>query len=76
MAEKKIDQLRALMAAGDWRAALAMAAKFKRNGEHAHAITRAYDAYQRPDFQRQIGRDPERLIADGIAALEARYGNR
>ena len=28
---------------------------------------------QRPAFQRQLGRDPDQLIAAGIAALKARY---
>ncbi len=71
---KKIDQLRALMAAGEWRAAISMASKFPRNGEHAQAIARAQEAYMRPEFQRQIGRDPDALIEAGRKALEARYG--
>lgn len=70
---KKIDELRAYMRAGNWRAALSLAAKFPRLGDHKVRIQRAWEAYARPDFQRQLGRDPAALIADGIAALHERY---
>lgn len=71
--DRKIDQLREKMVAADWRGALAIAAKFPRLGEHKTAILRAWEATVRPEFQRQIGRDPEQLIAAGIEALKARY---
>lgn len=66
---KKIDTLRALMDAGDWRAAISLASKFPRLGAHKLAILRAQEAYARPDFQRQIGRDPVALIEAGRMAL-------
>jgi hypothetical protein len=68
-------RLLALMAAGDWRAALSLAAKFADLGDHEEAIRAGHEAMQRPDFQRQIGRDPEAAVAAGIAALKARYGD-
>lgn len=71
---KKIDVLRAFMAAGDWRSALGLAAKFPRLGEHKTVITRAWEAVQRPEFYRAIGKDPEALIGEGVAALRERYG--
>ena len=71
---RKSDRLRAHMAAGDWRAAVSLAAKFPRLGDHKTRILRAQEAYTRPGFQRQIGRDPAALILDGIAALKERYG--
>lgn len=71
----KIDKLRAFMAAGAWRAALSMAARFPRLGAHADAIRAGHEAMQRPDFQRQLKRDPDVVVAAGIAALKARYGN-
>ncbi len=73
---KKIDQLRALMDAGDWRAAISLAAKFPQLGAHKVAVLRAQEAYVRPDFQRQLGRDPQRLIEAGIAALRAGWSRR
>ena len=76
MPEKKIDILRRHMAAGEWRAAISLASKFQDLGAHKARILRAQEALARPEFQRQIGRDPEALIADGIAALKERYGQR
>jgi hypothetical protein len=71
---RKIDALRRAMSAGAWESAIAIAAKFPRLGDEATAIMRAHEAIVRPDFQRQLGRDPEQLKADGIAALKGKYG--
>lgn len=68
-------QLVALMALGNWRAALSMAAKFADLGAHEQQIRRGHEAMQRPDFQRQLGRDPQAQIDAGIEALKARYGD-
>ena len=70
---KKIDQLRALMAAAKWREALRLAAKFHDLGAQKDRIVRAHEAAAWPDFYRQLGKDPDALIADGIAALKERY---
>ena len=64
------------LAAGDSKAALKLAASFKTLGEHKTRIARGWEAIQRPDFQRQLGRDPEKLIADGVAAIRERYNVR
>ena len=70
----KIDTLRAYMAAGDYRKALALAASWPRLGDEKIAIERGHEAYARPAFQRALKRDPEALIAAAIAALHRRYG--
>lgn len=67
-------EIRALVQAGRLREAVLRAAKFQDLGEHRERILSAREAYQRPEFQRQIGKDPEALIIDGIAALRERYG--
>ena len=69
----KLSALVALMRAGEWAKALAFAARFSRLGEHDLAIRRAHEAVVRPDFQRQLGRDPAVLVAAGVEALKARY---
>lgn len=74
MRERKIDTLVSLMRTGDWPVALSLASKFPRLGPHGPAIKRAHEAYCWPDFYRQLGRDPERLVRAGVAALEKRYG--
>ena len=72
-APTKISQLRAAAAREDWREALRLAAGFQRLGTEHGAILAAWEGMQRPSFQRQLGRDPDQLIAAGIAALKARY---
>ena len=59
--------------AGDWTKALAIASKFQELGDHRAAITRAHECITRPDFYKQLGRDPEACIAAGIEALKERY---
>lgn len=70
----KLSQLRALMAAGQWREAVLFAAKFPQLGEARNAVLSAREAYLRPAFQQELGRDCAALIAAGRAALEAQYG--
>lgn len=74
MPPRKLDFVQAAMRAGDWPEAIRLAAKFPRLGTEKSAIMRAHEAIARPAFQRQLGRCPENLIADGIAALRRRYG--
>ena len=76
MPPKKITLLRAYMAAGDWRCAVLLAAKFPRLGAARNAVLDAREAYLRPDFQRQLGRDPEALIATGREAMIKQWGGR
>lgn len=66
-------EIRALVEAGRFRDALLRAAKFQDLGPQRDRILSAREAYQRPDFQRQIGKDPDALVAAGIAALKERY---
>lgn len=66
--------LREAMDAENWHDALRIAAKFPILGAQKEAITRAWQALQRPDFYRAIGKDPAELIADGVRALQERYG--
>lgn len=69
----KLSKLQAAAAADDWRGAMAIAAKFPVLGSHKAAIMGAWEAYTRPDFQRQLGRCPSKLIEAGIAALKEKY---
>lgn len=70
----KLSKLKAAAAEGDWCRAISIASKFAELGEHRAAIMQAREAYCRPAFQKQIGRDPQKLIEAGIAALKERYG--
>lgn len=69
----KLAKLEGFMIDGDFRAALRLANSFPQLGEHKKEITTAWSALNNPDFYREIGRDPEALVAAGIAAIRARY---
>ena len=71
----KLAQVRAHMAAGDMRAAILIAARFGELGQQKAAIQGAREAYLRPDFQKQLKRDPAALIAAGVAAMRERFGD-
>jgi len=72
--QTKLSKLKDAATRGDWATALRIAAKFPQLGEHAAAIKRAHEAGHSPAFYRQLGRDPDALVAAGIAALRDRYG--
>jgi hypothetical protein len=74
MPASKVAQLRAAMRDGNWRLALRMAARFDRLGPQRDAILSAHGAYIRPNFYRQIGKNPEALKRAGQRALIERYG--
>lgn len=69
----KIETLRQAMAEGRESDALRIAAKFPVLGEHKARITRGWEATQRPEFYRALGKDPAALVADGVAAIRERY---
>jgi hypothetical protein len=69
----KLDKLRAAAAAGDWERVVAIAAAFPSLGAEKDRIMKAREAFVRPEFQRQLGRDPEKLKTDGIAAIREKY---
>ena len=72
--ETKLAKLKAAAAANDWAGALAIAARFGRLGAEGPAIKRAHECMNGgARFYAQIGRDPEALIAAGVAALRSRY---
>ncbi len=72
--ETKLSQLKQHMADGDSRAALKLAASFSQLGQQKVAITRAWNAITSPAFYREIGRNPDKLIEQGLEAIQERYG--
>lgn len=69
----KIDTLRAHMAAGEWCAAIKLAASFGELGAERGPILSGREALLRPAFQKQLGREPAALIEAAKAALRRRY---
>lgn len=70
---KKIDLLSAMMRKGDWASAVTFASRFPRLGAQRDAILSAASALLSPRFYKSIGKDPDKLVAEGIAALKERY---
>jgi hypothetical protein len=65
--------IREHMAAGDWRKAIACAARLPVLGRHRAAILDAHGAYVRPTWARQVGKDPAALIEAGIIAMKDKF---
>lgn len=73
MWETKLAQVRKLVAAGRDLEALRIVAKFPSLGDEKEAITRGWNAACRPDFYGELGFDPNRLVAAGVAAMKSKY---
>lgn len=68
--QTKLAQLQDMMAAEDWKAALCLAGSWP---DACDAVRKGREGIMRPAFQEQLGRDPAKLVADGIAALKSRF---
>jgi len=67
--QTKLDRLKVAAEAGDWPLALRLAVRLSSLGRYAPAIKRAHECLAGNDrFYRQIGKDPEALVATGIEA--------
>ena len=71
--ETKLSKLKKLMTDGKHHEALRLAASWPRLGEHKETIQKGRAADTHPEFYRQIGQDPDALVAAGIAAIRERY---
>lgn len=65
--------IRALLDAGRFREAIRQACKMRDLGSQKARIERAREAYERPEFQLALGKNPDALIADGVAAMRERF---
>jgi hypothetical protein len=75
---KKIDIVRAHISAGQYKKALAIVKTFRplRGGaskQELDAMTLAYECMIYPEMYRQLGRDIEQTINNGVACLIAKY---
>jgi hypothetical protein len=71
---RKADQIRAAWATGDRIGALRIAARFFDRSTDTKTFKRAMDAYNNPDFYRQLGKDPEQLTAAAFELLAKKFG--
>ena len=71
--ETKLQTLKNAAAAGDWRKAISIAARFPRLGGIRNAVLDAHMAYTNPRFLAQVGKDVTSCIEDGKRALTTAY---
>jgi hypothetical protein len=69
----KTDQIRAAWMAGDQVGALRIAARFFDRSAETRTFKRGMDAYNNPDFYRQLGKDPEHIVRDALDVLVKRF---
>ncbi len=74
--EKKSDKVRNLVAAGEYKAALAITKGFRLGitRDQHDSMARAYECMVYPDFYRSIGIDTEEAIRKGIQVVCSLYG--
>ena len=70
----KTDKIRAAWTAGDQISALRIAARFIDRSDATKSFKRGMDAYNNPGFYRQLGKDPDQIIADALSVLVKRFG--
>jgi hypothetical protein len=69
----KVSKVRLAWAAGDRIGALRIAARFFDRSADTISFKRGMDAHNHPDFYRQIGKDPEQILAEALQNLAARF---
>lgn len=74
MMKTKLSELKDQAAIGNWRKAIAIAARFPDLGTHRNAILDAHTAFTNPRWVACLKKDADALIAAGILALCDRYG--
>jgi hypothetical protein len=71
--QSKTERIKIALANGDWLSALRTASRFHDRSADTLTFKRGFDAYQHPDFYRQLGKNPDELISDARKRLQARF---
>jgi hypothetical protein len=69
----KSDQIRAAWAAGDRIGALRIAPRFFDRSADTRTYKRGMDAQNNPCFYRQLGKDPDQLMAAALELLAKKF---
>ncbi|MDE7193787.1 MAG: hypothetical protein K2O14_07425 [Oscillospiraceae bacterium] len=74
--ETKSDKVRALVASGEYKKALAIVKGFRIGitKKQQDMMTRAYECMVHPEFYKSLGTDVGEAVNIGIAELQALYG--
>jgi hypothetical protein len=73
-ADRKTDQIRTAWATGNQIGALRIAPRFFDRSIDTKTFKRGMDPYNNPDFYRQLGKDPELLMAAALEVLAKKFG--
>lgn len=68
-----INELQGLWDVGEYRKALKLAAGWPRLGKHRDAIQAGWAAISNPSVYREMGKDPDTMYAEALAAIAERY---
>jgi hypothetical protein len=71
--KNKSQKIRDALASGDTIAALRIAAHFHDRSASTLTYKRGLDAFNHPDFCRQIGKDPQQMTATAVLLLQANF---
>ena len=69
----KSDKIKAALQAGDTARAISLASKFFDRSDETRLYQRAQSAANNPAFYRQIGKDPDAIVAAAVDALTRRF---
>jgi hypothetical protein len=72
----KTDKIRAVWSVGDRVGALRIAARFFDRSDDTKTFKRGMDAYNNPNFYRQLGKEPEQITQDALETLAKRFNLR
>lgn len=71
--ETKLEKLKKMWAADDYRAALKLAASWPSLGAHKGKIQQGWTAATNESIYRQMGKDPSALYQTALTAVAERY---
>ncbi len=72
--QTKTEIIKRALARGDRLLALRVASRFHDRSDDTRLFKRGLDAHHHPTFYRQLGKDPDELVAGAVKRLEARFG--
>jgi hypothetical protein len=75
MHQSKSERIKESLKDEDWVAALRLASRFHDRSSDTATFKRGFDAYQYPGFYRQLGKDPDQLVAAAVVRLWCRFGS-
>jgi hypothetical protein len=74
--KSKTQQIQEALAADDLIGALRIAARFFDRSDDTKTFKRGIDAYNHPDFYRQLGQTPDQIVKRALRTLLQRFSQK